>query len=551
LAKLVDLRTNLFYRADWAPTQSAEQKTRANTFLNDALQRLVKDAPYAFWEREFKFTTRDDAEMEDTSDTISQAQNADDYDPWVVIRDQANSALDSASLWPTDGRWRGRMLIVKNGNFWYEHRIRDVFNRTWTSAEGGDDATHQYISLFEPVPIESGVAASRYSAETWYIIDKQYWMPPELVRVNSIRLHRQSEMWPLRPLTQPQAEKLSLKDTPNIVSKGRPRSFFKWDRMEMPTPTTAPSITAQASSWTDEGDSAGTPAEPPGEFEYCYTYCWGYRNARQGQPSPVNITSTGAPSFGASVAHSGLIPEPLWESEPSPVTAFVALVSPSNGDLGDGALLALPDVNGMHGFNVGAIGANVATVREGKGGWRIRLYRRRKTTVLGLEAGGSARTYTFSAPEVNDKFYFIAEMDPTGASTFLDNGEYPPDYFRPLKRNNGCQGYGLYPRPDNSYELIVRAIMRWEPLINDTDAPPVHEDADEAIIDYALFLMAQAEGQHEAAQAAYGRYMRDHLPALRNTYGPDTPGDTILTRVPARARQQNRSLRKWWDTSTD
>lgn len=544
--KLSELRTEVFNRADWAPSQSAEAKARVDGFINSALKRLLKDAPSAFFEREFRFSTRDDAEPESTSDTISQANNVDAYDPWVLIRDVANSSLASASLWETNGMWRGRTLIVKVGDRWFEHRIRDIFNRTYAAAEGGDDATHQYISLYEPVPVEVGVSTGYSAVTTWYIVDKQQWMPPNVVRVMSMRLHRAAETIPLEPLSQKQAETLYLKDTPNMVGTGRPRAYFKWDRFEMPTPTQAPGVSATADSWQDLAGSDGTMIEPPGAFEYCFTYCWGYRDPRNGQPSPGSIL--GGPGYGGGPPSSGLMPEPLWESEPSPSVAFTSLAAPvGTNDYGDAALLTFPDIEAIQGFASAAVGAYAAPLRGNRSGWRIRVYRKRTATVLGL-AAGVARTYATTAPNISDRFHFLAEL-PAATTSWTDDGANAPDYFRPLQANNGSFGYGLYPRPDSEYDVVVRAILRWEDLEDDTDAPPVDEAAEEALIEYALHLLANAEEKPDAGQAAFQRYKLDCIPTLRSIYGPDTPGDTIHRRRPARARHHS-FQRKWWNTSS-
>lgn len=488
---LADLRTAVFDQVDWAPNQSTDAKRRVDGFINRAQRLLSMDCPFAFFEDEFSLATRGDWETDDASvsgDTVSTSSNGDD---WVLERDLATTSLAAGDLWPVDGSWDGRMIALTHGtNDIRRHRIRTI----WTTG------TTQFISIDTPA-----AAADTYSAVEYRIYDEGYYLPDDIIQISSIRMHRANEATPLRPLGQDAAEKMSLKDLPSQTATGRPRSWYRIPEFRMPTPTYTPAVALDAEfTWNND--------QPAGTFDYCFTYCWGWRDVEFSQATPPIRAN----------AHDPIL-QPLWESAPSPISAEITVVYNA-----DAIKVTLPDVDYMLGFG------EAGTDRLNKSGWYKRVYRRRISVT-----SGNGNEY-IEAPDV---FYYLDDVD--GSVTTLDDRGYAiPDTTVRLDSPSGFMGIGLYPRPDDRYVLDIRAIRKPMLLEDDQDEPYVHEEAQDAIVDRALAFLYEAEGNQAMMTAAMQRYW-DHVSVIAKRYGPGIPPTTIWHRIPARARGYRRARKSW------
>ena len=518
---LGEIRSAMFSQADWAPKQSEDAKTRANEFINRAYFQLVQEAPFLFFEKRVGFATIED----DTPDTtaireLNPASAADTVsvggagaDAWVLKRDLPTTT-GGLTAWDTTGRWNGRMILITDPHG-VEHRrmIREI----WT------DTHVQYISLFQPWNNLTDTLMD------WRIYSEDYYLPDNVIEVNSIRLFRQNQNFPLDIIGQMEAEYLSLADSPQSTVGGLPRCAFRRYHRQIESPTSAP-----VASYGDNNTWLGP--EPAGQFEYCFTYTWGYRDEdfRDFGPSqPYNAAQT-EPSRR----------EPLWESSPSPIVSVTTSNKLEDPIVfgGKAIVITTPDIHYMQGF-----GRN-GDRRYRRAGWRKRIYRRR-ITVDPVNYNTLTHTLTGAVDqETPDAFVLIADID--GHQTaFIDNGQILPDYNRRLREVHGYQSVRLYPRPNERYQVDVRCLLRPEELKDDQDAPEIHTDGIDVLLYRALSFLYESQGNIELADRAIGRF-REALFTLTKRYGDlRYPGETLMKR-PARSGRiidTRRAYRRWYN----
>lgn len=508
----------MFSQADWAPKQSLDAKTRVNEFINRAYFQLTQEAPFLFFEKRVGFATLPDDSPDTTAiqdlnpasaaDTISVVGN----DPWVFFR-VLPTTTGGLTPWDTTGRWNGRMIVVTD-SAGVQHRrmIRDI----WT------DTNVQYITLFKPWNNLTDALMD------WRIYSEDYYLPDNVIEVNSIRLFKQNQNWPLDIVGQMEAEYLSFADSPVSTVGGLPRSAFRRYHRQIESPTSAPTaalIGGPPGAWIGP--------EPAGQFEYCFTYAWGYRDGDFrdfGPAGPYSAAQT-TPSRD----------EPLWESAPSPIVSITTI----NNDSGAAIGLTTPDIDYMQGFG------RTADRRFHHGGWRKRIYRRRITV--------DAANYVTAVPVANqyagaveqetpDAFILLADI--AGFMTlFIDNGNILPDYHRRLRDVHGYESVRFYPRPNDRYQVEVRCLLRPEELKDDQDVPEIHPDGIDVLLYRALGFLYEADGNIDLADRAIERF-REALFTLTKRYGDLRYPGEALTKKPARAGRiidTRRAWRRWYN----
>lgn len=235
---------------------------------------------------------------------------------------------------------------------------------------------------------------------------------------------------------------------------GYPSELRREQHYQHPAPNIAPSVVVNTLLINVWGP------EPYGEFEYCFTYIWGYRDPSRKSPSGNFI--------------------PLFESSPSPVSA-AAVVS----GLTYTVTLTLPEVAWQ--LNYGDSG----TIRYGKSGWRLRLYRRRVTTAGGLHA-------TIEHPDV---FQFLADVEDT-AATYVDNGAVVPDYTIRLNDIHGYYAWSMWPlvAGEEWTEYQLRCQRRPEPLLNDSDSPRIVPSCEDALTFFLVSYVARHDKDNATAE---------------------------------------------------
>ena len=72
--------------------------------------------------------------------------------------------------------------------------------------------------------------------------------------------------------------------------------------------------------------------------------------------------------------------------------------------------------------------------------------------------------------------------------------------------------------PDDRYEIDLRVLRRPQPLVHDHDAPRIHEEAVDALIERALMLFYEMQGLQPNSELASARY-QSLLQTLTRRYG--------------------------------
>ena len=138
-------------------------------------------------------------------------------------------------------------------------------------------------------------------------------------------------------------------------------------------------------------------------------------------------------------------------------------------------------------------------------GLHVRIYRKRLTAnfdsyaQLPYRIDGLNENSVLDTP---DAFYLLAEfrIDGTNGGVFYDNGEVIPDRSRRLRDVHGYQTFQFYPRPDNRDTVDERCIRRPDDLSDDTDAPLVHSEATNVLVQRAMAHLYESMGNFQAAQ---------------------------------------------------
>lgn len=320
---------------------------------------------------------------------------------------------------------------------------------------------------------------------TYRIYTEAYELPADVVELRSARLF-DDQHYPLEVMTQHDMERYEYLDYKGEQS-GRPSRIFRGRHKQIDAPTQAPTVTT-----LDNNDLSGWKGpQPLGKFDFCYTYVWGKRESELDAPSGNS--------------------EPRWESAPSPISSAIEVTSDS-----ETIRVGLPNVDQEMNFFKEHDGSNVVVpIRSGRSGLKKRIYLRRYTATPSSGTMGTANTvHKIETPEI---FYLLAEVD-GGVTTYSIDGTVIPDYYRRLKETHGYQAIRFWPVPDGSYEVDCRVLRRPQPLVHDHDAPRIHEEAIDTLIQRALIFFYEMNGQYDVSQLADARY-RDALVTLTKRYG--------------------------------
>ena len=356
--------------------------------------------------------------------------------------------------WKFDGTWDSRRIEITDPTG-KVHRRR--IREMWTTTVLS--STIEFISIDTPWP-------NLTDADMPYrIFTEAYELPADVVELRSARLW-DSTHYPLQIATQGAMERSERIDFQGIQT-GRPTTIYRGRHVQIDAPTFTPLQIPPAlkTSW------AGP--DPAGTFEYCFTYAWGKRDA-------VLQFANG-------------LYEPRWESAPSPTSAVLSAEA-------DAITISLPNIDAVTDFNT--------SVRAGHSGLYKRIYVRRTAVAgtvgdLGVESSGV--------------FHLLAEV--AGDIEHYDHdGSAVPDYYKRLKVVHGYQSIRFWPHPNGTYELDLRVLRRPQPLIADTDAPKIHEEAVGALVQSTLTLLYEMNGQLDVAQLTSSRYQLT-LQTLTKRYG--------------------------------
>lgn len=457
--RLTDLRQAVYDSTDWQPSTSADYVARLNRLINRAYNQFVIEAPFLFFEETLSLATQIDvtSSTSNTSDRLSIGGG----DSYVLERPVG---LTGISDFPTDGSWDGREIEIEDPDgIWHRRTIRE----TWVDSELSPAKNR--LTIDRPWRNNSD------SAMSYRIYTPYYYLPQDVIQLQGVGLWNETQVNPLKALLTKQVEASNWRGVRETSPAGVPFSFYRGPHKVLDGPKTAPTAVVPelpATLWSGPN--------PAGEFEYMFTYAWGYRDEEYEAPLGTR--------------------EPLWESTESPPSAAVVVTYG-----GAAPTISLPNIEWMLNF-----GDNT-TARYKRSGIYKRVYRRRATATGGSYAN-------IESPEVWEYLTAVSGE----VTTFTDNGSLHTDVRRRHFSVNGHQSIGFIPRPDARYDVDLRVIRRPAPLVNDYDAPRVHEEAIEVLLQKILVHvyghLKDEKGQRKAEQT-----YANALHALRSRYGALTP----------------------------
>jgi len=466
-----DIRTRVLEQVDWNPSQSADFKNKVDRLINRAYQTLSLQAPFLFFEEEARIITQVDV-TSDASDSLDVLR-VNSTDSYVLERTYFSNSATTPQAWQADGTWDGRHLeVTKSDGTVVRRQIREIW--TTETPAGGITTYVTRLTIDRPWPNTTDTGM------TYRVFTPEYDLPADVVELRSARLW-DSTHYALSVQTQAEMERFEYVDYQGEET-GRPTNIFRGRHKQIDAPTEAPGVVVHRSSAGWEGP------EPAGKFDYCYTYVWGNR--------PADL-----------LAPSGNY-EPRWESAPSPISAQIE----HSGSPTQTINIATPNIDQQLNFYAEHDGNQVVfPVRTQRSGLRKRIYIRRYSQI-GIQG------ITTPVPiETGEIFYLLTEI-PGHQTSYHHNGSVIPDYFRRLKTTHGYQSIRFWPMPDDDYELDLRILRRPQPLIADTDAPRIHPEAIDALIEKVLCLFYEMNGQLDVSQLAEARY-QNFLLTLTKRYG--------------------------------
>ena len=570
MANLKDIVKQVFRRSNHDPSPTPDAVEDMKSFVNDALQQISLDAPIMFNEDRLTIHTDPDAVASADGDTVTLALQ--DFGPGTGVYNTYTFQVDlptatngsaapdigqvvwTAATIPTvdapPKQWAGRMIdIILSDGTVYTTQIRSV----WLEEveDGGDTFIYARFSVVTPWLYEVfGEGPFQYRVYT-----QDYDLPDDIIEIKSARVVgvEAPSPAPLAILGQVEAEAAGFADE-RSTAVGQPRSMFQGRHYQLPGPNIAVNVVE-----ADADDNPWLGPEPPGTFEYVFTYCWGrrrdyspgiayWRHASQEWREP---SSTVEPEFDRVARMRNR--EPMWESAPSPVSSVATVAAPDGeGNPVSAVFLGFPNIEYHLGFmlagetSVTGLGTDFRRINVAHSGFHIRIYRRRLTanftnyTDFGSTQDGQSIT-TLHRMDIQDAFYLLAEfrIDEFNEGRWLDDGQVIPDYLRRLRPVNGYRGVRLWPRPDDQYDIEVRCVRRGPLLVSDSDVPPIHPEAVKLVVDYSKALLMEKLGEPAAKAEAMGDYQRN-LNTLLRRYGDLRPANAPQPRRLARAWGYNR-----------
>ena len=332
----------MFAQADWAPTQSSEAISRANSFINRAYNQLALEAPFLFFESKVHLATEPDVESKAGSTAAAagdriQLAGANTLpgspttrDPWTwhttYTHATTTSYPDLFTVWKTDRSWDGRMIEITTAD---GTKVRNQIRSIWRETDG---ASYRYtFTLVTPWDIgtygNGTLDMDGFVGFKYRIFTEAYALPDDLIQLSTARLRDNTNNYPLDVFGQRESEDLQLDGPPSQVASGIPRVIFRRSHVHMRGPSSAPVASpaltnpnvfepkniadpkkpgsfdatreqakrrgevnvdpnAGAHVGPDLASIAGTTAidnkwlgpEPAGTFEYRVTYSWGKRD---------------------------------------------------------------------------------------------------------------------------------------------------------------------------------------------------------------------------------------------------------------------------------
>lgn len=453
-----EIRQAMFtLRSRGVPDTDTKAIATYNTLIDLAYKRLCSECPSALLPDMEHCILLPEYRTVGTATGTTISKTAD---PFVMEFHVAGTWLPTM-----DGTWDGiyHLEITDSRNTVHRRQCREF----WVTQEEGvfPPVYHYYVSLDRPwdTNITGNMNFRLYSPE--------FFTQDDVVQVLDGGLWDSARGF-MVPVAQGAVHFQGWNDVRGDV-RGRPANFYRSRHFQLDAPNFTPTVTPAV-----DQEQLVWGLEATGKFDYCFTYVWGKRDQMRQDP---------AGNY-----------DPQWESSPSPVSA--AIVVPTNRHTT--VTVGLPDVDWQVFYD------KAGTLRQTHSGLRKRIYRRRYTST-----GAAPLITAIEAPEV---FQFLAEVD-GATTTFTDNGSVVPGYYRRLPEVHGYYAWTGTPQQDQRYELDLRVLRRPRSLLNDYDAPRVHPDAIDALIQWCVYYFDQNDNNLEGAAAAL-RAAKEMTGQLRSRY---------------------------------
>jgi hypothetical protein len=496
---------------DWNPDRSTSFLAKIDRMINRAYQHLSLEAPFLFFEDECRILTQQDKSNGTSStDRLRPCTTAEvgENDKLVLYREYSGSTSppplpDGWTEWKFDHTWDGRLIeLERTSGEVLRRRAREFWTTTIQvdNNQGGVKyVTREFVSLDHEWPLltETGLK--------YRIFTPEYELPADVVELRSARFWNDVRD-DISVVNQYDMERYEYTDFRG-EEVGRPTMLFRGRHHQIDAPFKKPATKLMRGS-----DVAGHPVgmwtgpDNIGSFQYCYTYVWGKREKELKAPSAAGTGDAGTFGF-----------EPKWESAPSPVSNIVHM-NPTNSfgsSTSQVIKIDFPNIDDrlLFGQKMDA-GTSVDRIRTGHSGYNIRIYVRRLDLQMTPNTTGNAEV---TDGQKDSPFYFLDEIN-GDSIVYLHKGQKIPDYYRRLKETHGYQTIRFHPMPDNFYEIDCRVLRRPQKLVVDTDAPRLHEEACEVLIQMACAYLYEMQGQMDAAAVA-GEKATQFIKLLVKRYG--------------------------------
>jgi len=497
-----EIRTRILEQVDWSPDQSTAFKDKVDRLINRAYQVMSLEAPFLFFEDEARILTQGDvASISTDSDDRLRVVTADTT---VLERRYLTATSPAPQSWSDGlgtGYWDGRMIEVTDGSTTYRRKIREVWQYTSTDLAG--DTTHDRISI--DVPWRNSTSDEM----TYRIYTPEYGLPADTIELRSARVYADTH-YPLKVSNQYFMERHEYVDYQGNET-GRPHRVFRGKHFQIDAPTQKPKDGTSRNIWTGP--------EPPGTWDFCYTWCWGYLDSDSITPNEQFV--------------------PRWESAPSPILEDVTHSGSNNEQI----TITVPNIDHMTSYwkTVSDAGVVTSPPSLGRSGLFARVYIRR-TATKALATTQKAGTIEHNIEREPNIFYLldVIHLDTTTSVMQTTYRGQIPDYYTRLKEVHGYQTIRFWPMPDDRYEIDLRILRRPQPLVHDHDTPRIHEEAVDALIEKTLILFYEVQGNMDNAQLAMLRY-QNFLQTLTKRYA--NIGGLRIRKRAARAISSGRETR--------
>ena len=465
------IESRIFNLRAWS-SPSTKQTERVRDSINMALDRLAGEVPEALVPSIEHIDLLADVVGSNTD--VAARLNATS-DELVLKFTTDTGALLSSWVPVIDGTWNGVMhleVTADGGTNWSRRQSMEFFQ----------DGSNYYVTLDRPWHNTTDTLMD------FRIYQPQFFMSSDVMQMLELRLFDDNRTR-LLPISLGTAQRGFYIDRRGQTN-GPPSEVYPGHHYQLQAPQLAPLVVnGPRNTWVGP--------ERHGEFKICYTIVRGRRSVDH--------------------QHSrGDVPDPIWESAPSPEVSFApgeqGIINPG----ADSSILMLAtNVDAMLGFDVSG------ETKETHSGYRIRWYVARETVDL-----GSPGDAAFARVDRAGVYYFLAETGPTQGYNWT--GATTPDYNRRLKYSTGYMGYRVYPHQDQAYVLDIECLRAPEALVAPQDTAPIRREVLSAFYELILHYVCLHDGADQEGAAIHMQRFERQVKLFRQRCA--SPGGQVVPR---------------------